>query len=530
MYIFEVKIMNQNFEDLLNKYGALRIDIKNQGMPNNSILVLENTDLSSKIEVPNWFKDNKGVGTIIESSEGIINLKIKCINDGVLEISLRSQDIRDKKNQHLPIYIDCTNFSINEETIFDDNTLVTTYHPFKFSKNVYDSEVIDIYIKWLPFNPSSELNLTNSPDIVQALTEKLALREKQLKSIQQLCATTLGYTVLNGRLTYRNSYGNGMLSALDDFNGFCDNLWFTKFINHKFPNEDFKINFFGVFYPHNNLAYPMEGKKLLYSMEDLNHRFLEMKYRFDKYALDYVDLAMGYDILKNSKYLRFPFWILRHISPESTEEDIERKIDKWNSTRYKKFKDVSAIASHDIWNTRKLIINDIDEFVNILYAGRWNNNTSELHKSFNNNKFGFLKQFKFNICSENVLSDAYVTEKIFDAIECDCIPLYAGGGNYLEPKIINQKAIIRWDAEKEWGCDPDVLRKAHFGQYTHYPIKWVVNDDRNSDSIELFKNLLTDEKTYNEFKDQDKVLDSSAKFIIKKLNDLEKHLERLIYS
>ena len=41
-----------------------------------------------------------------------------------------------------------------------------------------------------------------------------------------------------------------------------------------------------------------------------------------------------------------------------------------------------------------------------------------------------------------MLVDAYVTEKIFDAFICDSIPLYAGGGDYLEPKLINPKAII----------------------------------------------------------------------------------------
>ncbi|MCR5027392.1 MAG: hypothetical protein K6A34_08130 [Methanobrevibacter sp.] len=522
--------MDPNFEELLSKYGTGRIDIKNYGTSNNKIDILENSDLDSRIELPGWFNGGDGEGVKLESSKGVLDLKIKCINDGVLKIFLRSPDIRDRKHQKFPIYIDYTNFSVNESTIFDENKLVTAFQPFVFTKNVYDSEVVKIHIQWLPFNSASEFNVIKSHDVIQALSEKLALREKQLKSIQQLSASTFGFTVLDGRLTYRNINGMNQLSVLDDFDGFCDNYWFTKFLKHKFPDEDFKINFFGVFYAHNNLAYPMEGKKVLYSMEDLNYRFLEMKYYFDKYALDYVDLAMGYDIVDDPKYLRFPFWFLRHISPESTEEDIEKKVESWNSTSYKKFKDVTVIASHDWGGTRTLIDNDINKFVNVLYAGRWKNNTSELLQKYDNYKHGFLKQFKFNICSENLLADAYVTEKIFDAIECDCIPLYAGGGNYLEPEVINPKAIIRWDGEEEWGCDPDVLKNARLGIYTKYPVKWVANDDRNADSVELFKNLLTDKKTYDEFKDQDVILNSGVRFIIKKLNDLEKHFERIIYS
>ena len=128
-----------------------------------------------------------------------------------------------------------------------------------------------------------------------------------------------------------------------------------------------------------------------------------------------------------------------------------------------------------------------------------------------------------------MIVDAYVTEKIFDAFQSDCIPLYAGGGNYLEPEVINPKAIVRWDADKKFGCKPDLLEKAHLGRFTHYPITWVADDDRNSDSIELFKNLLTDKKTYDEFKDQDRILPSGVKYVIKMFEDLEKHFERLIY-
>ena len=521
--------MNQNFELFLEKYHTARIDMKNHGTSSNNLMILDINDLNSKIDRPDWFTDFSGSGTQIHSTKGILDLKIKCINDGELKINLRGPDVRDKNARRFPVYIDFINFSINNQSIIEDSELTWHDKPYIFSKLVLDSEIVDIHIEWRPFNSSSEFKVDESPDRIQALSEKLAMREDQLKSIPQLCCTTLGYTVLDGRLTYRN-YLMFPNSVLADLNGFCDDAWFTRFLKYKFPDEDFKINIFGVYPPHDNLAYPMEGKKVLYSLEDLNYRYLEMKYKFDKYALDYVDFAMGYDFIDDPKYLRFPYWIYKHISPESTEEDIEKKMEYWNSISFEKLKDVAVVTSHDIYKTRSLIANDINRFVDIQYASTWRKNTSEMYTKFNNDKFAFLRQFKFYLCAENMLVDGYVTEKIFDAIHCDCIPLYAGGGNYLEPKLINQKAIIKWDADKKFGCNPTILEKAYSGQHSNYPLSWVVNDDRNSDSIELFKNLLTDKKTYDEFKDQDKILPSGAKYIIKILNDLEKHFERLIYS
>ena len=523
-------MLNKNFDIFLEKYCTARIDIKNFGVNTNNIKILDIDDSNSEIFRPRWFNNHLGEGIQIHSSKGVLDLKIKCINHGDLKIILRGMDVRDRNDNRFPVYIDYTNFSVNDEEIINGNELTCHDYPYSFSMLVRDSEIIDIHIEWMPFNSSSEFKINESSNSIQVLNKKLAIRESQLKSIPQLSYTTLGYTVLDGRLTYRNYTGKHENSVLDDFNGYCDNVWFTRYLKHKFPNEDYKINMFGVFNPHNNLAYPMEGKKVLYSLEELNNRFLELKYKFGKYALDYVDLAMSYERFNHPKYLRFPYWILCHFSPESTEEDIEKKIDYFNSVSYEKSNDVALIARHDFSGTRTLVADDISRFIDIVYAGAWRNNTSEMFTKFHNDKFSFLKQFKFNICSENMLVDAYVTEKIFDAFYCDSIPLYAGGGDYLEPKLINPKAIIRWDAEKKFGCNPELLEKVHLGRFVQYPLTWVVDDDRNSDSIELFKNLLTDKKTYIEFKDQDKLLASGTKYVINIFKDLEKHFERLIYS
>ena len=53
----------------------------------------------------------------------------------------------------------------------------------------------------------------------------------------------------------------------------------------------------------------------------------------------------------------------------------------------------------------------------------------------------------FNICPENTNVDGYVTEKLFQAFAAGCIPIYNGGGNFLEPGIINPKAIIYYTKE-----------------------------------------------------------------------------------
>lgn len=523
--------MNKKFESLLEKYYTARIDIKNLGDMDNNIIVVSNSDSNSNVSQPNWFFDEYGYGTMIESGEGVLDLKIKCVQNGKLKIILRSLDIKDNNNNRFPIYIDYINFSVNGNMIFDNNTLIWHDTPYTFEKDVLDSEIINIHIEWLPFNNESCFNIYDSHDLIQALKNKLAKREKQINSIPRLSDTTLGFSALNGKVTYRNVsalfHGH---TLMEDLEGCCENIWFTKYLKNRFPHEDFDINIFYVSNAHDNLAYPMAGKKVLYSLEDLNYRYLEMKFRFDKYALESVDLAMGYDIIDHPKYFRLPWWILTNFEPDSTDEEIENKVTMWNSTSYEKSKNVVSISGHDRWGTRTLIDNDINNFVDMVYAGRWKNNTSELWTEYNNDKYAYLKEFKFNMCPENILSEGYVTEKIFDAINCDSIPLYAGGENYLEPKVINPDAILRWVGERECGYDQDLKKNAYMGMHdVSYPVKWVANDNQNEEVIEIFRNLLTDKKTYDDFKDQDRVLPSSTKYIIKIFSDLEKHFERLIY-
>ena len=331
---------------------------------------------------------------------------------------------------------------------------------------------------------------------IRSLKKQIDDLENELKSYPQLSKTYIGKSTKDGKITYRNWW----TQTVSEYEGFCDNLWFSRYLRHKFPDVDYKLNFFSVFGEHLNIDKKMEGKKVFYTAEDMHNRFTEFTDKFGRYALNYVDFAMGYELLDNLNYLRFPYWITRNFSPIVTEEQIENEIEKLNSASYKKSEDVVVVCSHDRWKTRGLISDSISNFVNITYGGAWRNNTTDLWNKFNNNKLNFIKQFKFNICPENVISDGYVTEKIFESIRSDCIPLYMGGGNYLEPEILNKDAILLWDFSSD-----------------------------NSESVEIFKNLISDEKSYNEFKDQNPLLDDGAKFVINEFSKLEKHFERLIF-
>lgn len=144
---------NPNNVDIFLKYITARIDIKNFGNKDNDICILENSDINSIVDAPAWYTTSEGIGTIIHSKKGSIDLKFKCINEGKLEIYLKGIDFRDKIGQRVPIYINFTKFHINGESIFDSKISVSHDKYYNYSKNnVKDGEIIDMHIEWEPFD------------------------------------------------------------------------------------------------------------------------------------------------------------------------------------------------------------------------------------------------------------------------------------------------------------------------------------------------------------------------------------------
>ena len=278
-----------------------------------------------------------------------------------------------------------------------------------------------------------------------------------------------------------------------------DDSWFVRFFRHHFPDNTTKINLFGP------LSFPFficndfEGKKIFYTPEDVEHKFTKINLYYGDYRLKYVDFAMGFGDHDGEKYLRFPYWILTTFEPEFSEDDIVKRVKEINDTRYIKYDECVLVNYHDKKGTRNLIYQDVKDIFKIKCAGRWNNNTDELWNKYNNDKRLYLKKFKFNICAENDNTINYVTEKLFDAFICGCIPLYYGSFNNPEPGLINKDAVIFWN-----------------------------DNGKNEDNIKLVKDLNNSDKLYNDFINQAKLTDKAAEYVIDRFARLEDHIKRLI--
>ena len=157
---------DENAEFLI-KYLESRIDIKNYGNETNNIVILNANDSSLNITQPFWFKNEKGIGTVITSVKCDLNLSFKCINNGKLSIEFKSLDYRDKKRNPIPIYIDYTEVVVNDEIIVDESYVSWHNSPLIFEKEVEDGEIINIRAKWNPINYKSNILVNNHEKSLQ---------------------------------------------------------------------------------------------------------------------------------------------------------------------------------------------------------------------------------------------------------------------------------------------------------------------------------------------------------------------------
>lgn len=154
-------------------------------------------------------------------------------------------------------------------------------------------------------------------------------------------------------------------------------------------------------------------------------------------------------------------------------------------------------------NLREAMYNRISKIDKVDCPSKFLHNDNSLKNEFNDNKLEYLKQFKFNICPENVIEDGYITEKLFDAFKTGCIPIWNGDKN-IEPNVINKDSILYWE-----------------------------KDSDNRELLKEIERLHRDETYYNNFISQPRlIVDNATDYIynqIKRLHDrLEEFIQNLI--
>ena len=281
--------------------------------------------------------------------------------------------------------------------------------------------------------------------------------------------------------------------------------WFTLLLQNVKHRK--AISFYSVFGERAFALRNCRRKKdseisVFYTQENVADDTINLEHRnYSDNLLGFVDLSMGFDYVENPQYIRFPYWILEVIPPDSTFEDIANIVKMINSPSEFSYKDrnidCSLIARHDAKGKREEISRLLSNVLDISFEGRWNNNSNVMKEEFGDEKIDYLRRCKFNICFENSNSFGYVTEKIFEALVAKTVPIYWGSLGEPEPEILNSSAFLYYEE---------------------------TNSDKIINEVDY---LMSHPKAYEDFISQPKLKDGSEEVIFEKIDRIKKTLLKL---
>ena len=279
-------------------------------------------------------------------------------------------------------------------------------------------------------------------------------------------------------------------------------MWLSDFIEQRgiLKDKNKTIAFCSVFNEKEILEYVDTDVRIFFSGENLHNS------RHAQYA-DYMlsgtapyDLSLGFDLFDDERYLRFPLWLTYMFKPNATNEDIKLKCKQLRFPSVGKRDKFATLIARADWNgIRTDIYNFLSKFGKVDCPSTLFHNDESLSSVFNDNKIEYLKQYSFNICPENTNAYGYVTEKLFEAIEAGCIPIYWGSYNKPELEILNQKAILFWE-----------------------------KNNTNDIMLNNITSMLNSELELIKFANQPRLVDNAEEIIINYFNNLESKLRSIL--
>ncbi len=190
---------------------------------------------------------------------------------------------------------------------------------------------------------------------------------------------------------------------------------------------------------------------------------------------------------------------LPHYYQYSRPEKLLEKPDP-NELLKEKTKFCNFIFSNPSCKKRNDFFHKLSKYKKVDSAGRFLNNMDKPLGMRVEDKWEFMKPYKFCICFENEEADYYTTEKPFEAMMLNNIPIYWGN-----PKVsldFNTEAILNW---YDYGSDEALIEK-------------IIELDQDDDKyIEFMSRPWFTDNKLNEFVERENILKQIDKIVNDKI-------------
>lgn len=140
-----------------------------------------------------------------------------------------------------------------------------------------------------------------------------------------------------------------------------------------------------------------------------------------------TDFAIGYELCRDDRYLRFPLYALIALDDER-DPPLAEPTPLWEERRHF----CSFVQSVPGDPIRRQIVEALSEYRTVDCAGAFLNNVEAPELSgrreigWRRSKIAYQRRFRFVVAFENRSHPGYTTEKLYDALVAGAIPVYWG--------------------------------------------------------------------------------------------------------
>jgi len=227
-------------------------------------------------------------------------------------------------------------------------------------------------------------------------------------------------------------YGNPGFSKTDILSRF-----FASEDKIVFDIRESNVLLIGNFVQDAEMPYIMgfNGPRILYVGEPIG-KFGFTRLSDQIFANNMYDFAIGCIANKPGKWIKYPIYATMTTQFKETNAFV-------STSPLERKKMCALINRHDPGNTRLPILRELSNFMHVVCPGRLANNCSNEEVD----RLGtseYLKQFIFNICSENFgeCHPGYITEKLMNCCMGGAIPIYFGKLDDIDQRIFNKDRIL----------------------------------------------------------------------------------------
>lgn len=177
--LYNEKKNHSNYDRMIRKftsYISARLDVKFiPETDGGDFQIVSLSDSKAKVDKPKNFQGD-GVGYVIQSYCGGLEIVFKATTNGKINCSLRGISVFDKldKTKRVPYWVDFTLFAVNGKTIFGKPTPVWHDRPCHYNINTIKAgEEITLKAEWLPHRLDSSASYAQ---IIQEFTSCFTAR------------------------------------------------------------------------------------------------------------------------------------------------------------------------------------------------------------------------------------------------------------------------------------------------------------------------------------------------------------------